>query len=119
LLAFAVRGSAGAEALRQIRGLTVVEELPGTTGTWPVLTVVVDARETRDRVLSRLWAKGLGVTRLFLHDLTGYPYLERVVPRAAVPNARAIAERSFTITNSPLLSDEAFDRVRQSVAREL
>jgi dTDP-4-amino-4,6-dideoxygalactose transaminase len=115
----AERGRARAEALRQIRGLAIVEELPGTTGTWPFLTVVVDARETRDRVLSGLWAKGVGVTRLFLHDLTGYSYLEQVVPRAAVPNARAIAERSFTITNSPFFSDEAFEWVRQSVAREL
>jgi len=110
------RGRERATELRRIPGIRVLEELPETVGTWPFLLVLADSSAVRDRVLDRLWSRGLGVTRLFIHDLTGYRFLERIVPRRPMPNARAFAERSFTVSNSELLSDDDFQRVCDTIA---
>ncbi len=115
----ASRGRARAAVLRDIPGVKVLDERRDTTGTWPFLTVLTTSREVRDRVLADLWGAGLGVGRLFLHDLTGYRYLEPIVPRAEVPHARALAAHSFTISNSAHLSEERFRRVRDVIARSV
>jgi perosamine synthetase len=113
------RGRARALELRKIPRITVVDELPDTTGTWPFLTVLTDHSETRDRIMEQLWSEGLGVNRLFVHDLTGYKYLESIIPNAAVRNARSFAERSFSVSNSEYLSEESFRRIRDVIAREV
>jgi len=115
----ASRGRLRAAKLREIPGIRVLDELPETTGTWPFLTVLADSSEVRDRVLARLWGNGLGVSRLFIHDLTRYQYLDKVVPRTAVPNARAVAEQSFTVSNSDYLSEEEFHRIREIIAHSV
>lgn len=117
IAANAHRGRARAADLRQVARIRVVDELATTAGTWPFLMVLAESRETRDRILARLWNEGLGVNRLFLHDLTGYAYLEEIVPRKAMPNARSFAERSFTVSNSEYLSEEDFRRIRYTIAR--
>ncbi len=113
------RGRSRAARLREIPGINVLGELPATTGTWPFLTVLADSVHMRDHILARLWGAGLGVSRLFIHDLTGYRYLDAIVPRTAVPNARALAERSFTVSNSDYLSDEEFHRIHEIIARSV
>ena len=115
----ASRGRLRAATLREIPGIRVLDELPDTTGTWPFLTVLADSSEVRDRVLGRLWGNGLGVSRLFIHDVTRYQYLDAVVPRTAVPNARAVAEQSFTVSNSDYLSEEEFHRIREIIAHSV
>ena len=117
IAANAARGRARAAVLRKIPGIDVVDERPDTTGTWPFLMVLVRSAEIRDRILHALWSAGLGVTRLFIHDLTGYPDLETIVPRSSVPNARSFAERSFTISNSAYLSAHDFDRIYDVISR--
>ena len=113
------RGRARADQLRQIPGVSILDELPGTEGTWPFLTLLVDSCEARDRVLARLWSEGIGVGRLFIHDLTGYGYLDGIVPRTTVPNARSLAERSFIVSNSEYLSEADFHRVHETIARSV
>jgi len=113
------RGRSRADELRRIRGISVLDELPGTAGTWPFLTVLVHSCEARDRVLARLWSEGIGVGRLFIHDLTGYRYLDEIVPRTPMPNARSFAARSFTVSNSEFLSDTEFHRIHAAVAESV
>jgi perosamine synthetase len=113
------RGRARASELRQIPRITVVDELPDTTGTWPFLTVLTDRSETRDRIMERLWSKGFGVSRLFIHDLTGYKYLEGIIPAAEVRNARSFAERSFSVSNSEYLSEKTCRQIRDVIAGEV
>jgi len=119
IAANACRGRARASELREIPQISVVDEPPDTTGTWPFLTVLTDRPETRDRIMERLWSNGFGVTRLFIHDLTRYKYLERIVPAAEVRNARSFAERSFSVSNSEYLSDKTFRVIRDAIAREV
>jgi dTDP-4-amino-4,6-dideoxygalactose transaminase len=111
------RGRARARELQQIPGITVVDELPDTTGTWPVLTILTELSMTRDRIMEQLWREGLGINRTFVHELTGYKYLETIIPRADVRNARSLADRSFSVSNSEFLSDEDFRRISIVIAR--
>jgi perosamine synthetase len=118
IAANAERGRARASDLQRIPGITIVDELPHTRGTWPFLMVLTDRSEARDRILERLWSEGLGVNRLFIHDLTSYKYLDGIVPAAEVRHARSLAERSFSVSNSEYLSEEQFGRIHNVIARE-
>ncbi|MFC5741875.1 DegT/DnrJ/EryC1/StrS family aminotransferase [Dyella tabacisoli] len=97
--------------LRQIPGLTVFEDALGQQGTWPFLLMTLASEATRDHALQMLWTAGLGVSRLFIHALPDYAYLRDVVPPTDLPNARDFAARSLTITNSPWLRDDEFERI--------
>jgi dTDP-4-amino-4,6-dideoxygalactose transaminase len=113
------RGRARAARLGRIPGIRVVSELPETVGAWPFLMVLADSVEVRDRVLAHLWSAGLGVTRLFISDLTGYGHLGGVVPRTTMPRARSFADRCFTVSNSECLSDAEFERVLDVIRRSV
>jgi perosamine synthetase len=100
--------------LETIRGLTVIDG----PGTWPFFMVVMSSEGARDAALSRLWTAGLGVSRLFIHALPDYPYLAPILETHEVPNARDLAARMLTISNSPWLRDADFERIC-SVLREV
>ena len=105
------RGHTRARRVSQLEGLDVVGGAPDGEGTWPFLMVLFRSAAACERALGALWRSGLGVTRLFVFDLTGYDFLEPVVPRERVPNARSFAARCLTVSNSPWLSDDDFERV--------
>jgi perosamine synthetase len=111
------RGRRRAKQLENVQGLRVINELPQSHGTWPFLTVLLETKEVRDRAFSRLGSSGLGVTRLFIRDLTGYPDLHEIVPTAPVPNASSLAERCLTITNSPWLSETEFSFICETLGQ--
>jgi len=100
-----------AELLRALPGLKVMGEAEGSEGTWPFLCLLAGSREERDKIMDRLWSRGLGVTRLFIHDLSGYSYLEELVPGGPFPNASSLADRMFTVSNSHWLDDRSFDKI--------
>ncbi len=105
------RGKQRAAMLSTIPGVQALQEKDDICGTWPFLTVFLKSQMVRDQVLSRLWTKGLGVTRLFINDLAGYDYLREVVPAANLPNARSVAARMLTISNSEWLDCGQFDQI--------
>ena len=97
--------------LARIFGVKVLHDGDNAQGTWPFLLLTVDDQAVRDAALARLWSTNLGVSRLFIHALPDYPYLASIVPRSDVPNARAFAARTLTISNSSWLDDERFERI--------
>lgn len=103
--------------LRAIAGVEVFDDAPGTQGTWPCLLLQLPDQRCRDEALARLWTEGLGVSRLFIHALPDYAYLADRVPRAPAPNARAFAQRTLTISNSPWLGEAAFGRIASIIER--
>jgi len=107
----AERGRRRAKRLESVPALRVINDSPPDGGTWPFLTVLFETNEACDLALSRLWTSGLGVTRLFIHDLTGYPDLRGIVSAGPMPNASSLAERCLTITNSAWLSENEFSRI--------
>ncbi|MGH7782801.1 MAG: DegT/DnrJ/EryC1/StrS family aminotransferase, partial [Candidatus Binatia bacterium] len=111
------RGRRRAAEVSNIPGMKVIGELTESSGTWPFLMVLFDTEEQCDRALSQLWRAGLGVTRLFVHDLRGYPFLQRIVPDTPTPNARSLARRCLTISNSPWVSDRDFLYIRDALEK--
>ncbi|WP_266158667.1 DegT/DnrJ/EryC1/StrS family aminotransferase [Dyella silvatica] len=105
------------QRLRQIPGLTVFADAPGQQGVWPFLLVTMPSEAIRDSALHTLWTAGLGVSRLFIHALPDYAYLRDVVPPTELPNARSFAARSLTITNSPWLRDDEFEKICRRLER--
>lgn len=102
--------------VRQIEkqtNLFVMQELAGAQGNWPFLFLLCDSQKTRNKIMSDLWTAGLGVSRLFIHELAGYDYLEPLIEDCAhsTPNAKSLAQRSFTITNTEWLDDDSFNRI--------
>ncbi len=99
------------QRLADIPMLTVLDDPPDAQGSWPFLLLRLPHEAARDTVLRQLWGAGLGVNRLFIHALPDYDYLHAIVGTHDVPNARAFAATTLTISNSPWLDDEAFERI--------
>jgi dTDP-4-amino-4,6-dideoxygalactose transaminase len=97
--------------LQSIAGLTVIGDAEGTKGTWPFLMIVMPTVEARDLALKTLWTAAIGVTRLFIHALPDYPYLQAQLGDNDAPNARDFAARMLTISNSPWLLERDFHRI--------
>jgi perosamine synthetase len=97
--------------LRRIDGVEVIDDPADTRGTWPFLLLLLPDPKRRDAALTGLWQSGHGVSRLFIHALPDYAYLEGVVPTQDVPHARDFAARSLTISNSPWLDDDDFEAI--------
>jgi dTDP-4-amino-4,6-dideoxygalactose transaminase len=111
LEALANQAAIRSRLLRSILGITVIDDADGACGTWPFFMVVMPTTEARDLALEQLWTAGLGVTRLFIHALPDYPYLQTQLAGEAIPNARYFAARMLTVSNSPWLSDAGFQRI--------
>jgi dTDP-4-amino-4,6-dideoxygalactose transaminase len=97
--------------LRELPGVTVFDEAPGTTGSWPFLMLLLPDARRAQAALDALWTAGLGVSRLFVHALPDYAYLADRVPRTPTPHATDFAARAITISNSPWLDDASFERI--------
>ena len=80
-------------------------------GVWPFFMVLMPSEAARDAALARLWTGGVGVSRLFIHALPDYAYLAPLLDSRDVPNARDLAARMLTISNSPWLRDADFERI--------
>jgi dTDP-4-amino-4,6-dideoxygalactose transaminase len=107
-------------ALQALPGVTVFTDSPGDSGTWPFLWLRLPDTATRDAVLEASAPQRLGVTRLYVHALPDYAYLQRIVDAAEdVPRAREIAACSLTVTNSLWSDDAAFARVLAILQRVL
>lgn len=97
--------------LSRIDGVEVLDDPPGAAGTWPFLLLRLRDERMRDAALRDLWGAGLGVSRLFIHALPDYGYLQPVVGEHDVPNARAFAATTLTVSNSPWLDDATFEAI--------
>lgn len=105
------RAAARRTALAALPGVRAFADPPGAEGTWPVLLLLMPDEAARDRALAALWTSGLGVSRLFARALPDYGYLTSIVPRADVPNARALAARTLTVGASAFMSEAEFGEV--------
>ena len=104
------------EQLQAIKGVCVMQDTAGTKaqGTWPMLLLQMASMSQRDEVLRLLAKEGLGVSRLFVHELQSYSYLRPVLVEQAgtqFANAHHFAATTFSISNSLWLDDARFDKI--------
>lgn len=93
-------------------GIQVLTDGEGQQGVWPFLMVIMPTQAARDAAMAQLWTAGLGVTRLFIRPLSGYPDVVPLLAGAGdAPEAAAFAARTLSVTNSHWLDDEAFATV--------
>lgn len=111
----AKRGRQRAQILTDSTGVSVLQEPSDCQGTWPFLMVIMPSGASARALLDKLWMSGLGVTRLFAHELSKYEYLRTIVPAVDTPNASSLSERLVTISNSPWLSDADFATIVREV----
>lgn len=105
--------------LAAIPGVRVIDDAGRGEGTWPFLMLLLPDVRARNAALARLWGAGLGVSRLFVHALPDYAYLAGTVAPAPVPNARDLAARMLTVSNSPWLDEEGFSRICRELTAAL
>lgn len=105
-------------AALSLGNVRILDDAPGQAGTWPFLMVLMPGKKERDEALARLWRGGLGVSKLFVHALADYPFLAPFLSREAnpgCPQARNLADRMLTVTNTPWLDDATF----QGIVKEI
>lgn len=109
-----------AARLCTLDGVQVLSDGAGQQGVWPFLLVMMPTQAARDAVMAQLWTAGVGVTRLFIRPLSGYPDVAPLLLNAGdTPNAVAFASRTLSITNSHWLDDETFDEIVRVISASL
>jgi dTDP-4-amino-4,6-dideoxygalactose transaminase len=104
--------------LAAIAGVEIIGDPANARGTWPFLLLRLRNEARRDAALARLWGARLGVSRLFIHALPDYAYLHDIVGEWEVPNARAFAATTLTVSNSPWLGEAGFDAICALLGQE-
>lgn len=94
--------------LERLPGVTVLCDGPAQKGVWPFILLLMPDNASRDRAMQRLWSAGLGVTRLFVYALSGYPAVLPYCHPTSTPNAADFAARSLSISNSHWVEEEDF-----------
>ncbi len=105
--------------LQAIEGVQVLRDTVAGRGVWPVLMLRLPSEAKRDAVLRQLWGERLGVTRMFIHAIPDYPALQQLICSAHVPNARALAATTLTVSNSLWLDEAGFSKVLQVITKQL
>lgn len=116
-----VRARRHVPALNALKDVRVIADRPGTKGIWPFFMVVLPGREQRDRALGKLWRTGLGVTKLFVRSLPEYAFLTSSLGggRGECPNAKDLADRMLTISNTHWLCDDDFAHIADTLRESL
>ena len=96
--------------MRGLEGVQIISDRPDTRGVWPFFMVLMPSLEQRDAALGKLWRAGLGVTKLFTRTLPDYSFLSCDFEgrRVDYPNAKDMADRMLTISNTKWLEDSDF-----------
>jgi dTDP-4-amino-4,6-dideoxygalactose transaminase len=81
-----------------------IQELEQTKASYPYLTIIFDSSEKRNSALDIFKNSGLGVSQVYLQAITDYPYLQGILPGVDCPQARAMAERTITLSTSTFLN---------------
>ncbi len=106
--------------LESLPAIEVVDGMPGTLGTWPMLMLLLPSERARDKALSALWQRGLGVSRMFIHALPDYAYLRGVVadaePRSSTTSPGFSSARA--VGNSPWLTHADTGEIVKVLARQ-
>jgi len=103
-------------ALEAVPFLKVIKPEKFEEGTWPYFFCLTDTADRASQILSKLWSRGLGVTKPFAFALSDYKYLDVESGEFEVSAARKLAGRVLSVTNSANLDQRAFEFILKSMA---
>ncbi|MGL1311207.1 hypothetical protein ACSTKO_24600, partial [Vibrio parahaemolyticus] len=66
-------------------------------------------------MLNEIWAQGLGISKLFHKCVSENEHLVNFVPSTKTPAASSFARRTLTISNSPMMNNQDFQNVFDTV----
>jgi perosamine synthetase len=92
--------------LREIKGLSLVGELPGSAATYPFVTVIFDSPEQRGKAVRAFAKTHLGASFVYALAVADYGYLTGIVPDRNCSNARSLSARTLTLSTSTFLTDD-------------
>lgn len=99
------------ENLKDIPGIKLITESPGTKATYPYLTLLFNDPIKCKKAKEIFRNSGLGVFQVYAQAITDYDYLKDIVGNHDSPNARYLAERQISLTTSTFLKEENLDSV--------
>ncbi|MDD5669992.1 MAG: DegT/DnrJ/EryC1/StrS aminotransferase family protein [Candidatus Omnitrophica bacterium] len=99
------------DQLRDVPGVRILPEPSLCRGTYPYLTVFFDDPGRRDIVLHDLERKGLGVSLVYVHAITAYPYLRSIVGDKKFSVGSKYSRSALTISTSVFVRKEDMDSV--------
>jgi dTDP-4-amino-4,6-dideoxygalactose transaminase len=102
------------ERLAELGTVSVISDRAGVDGIWPFFMLLMPGTAQRDKALHALWRAGLGVSKLFARALPDYAFLHPVFSgntSSGCPNARDLADRMLTVSNTHWLDDATFDAI--------
>ena len=105
--------------LRKIPNVKVMQDIEDGEGVWPFFILLMPSAAIRDAVLNKLWDKGLGVGRLFIHALKDYEYLAPYFLDAHIPNAQAFASQTLIVTNCVWLRERDFAKICDVISEQV
>jgi dTDP-4-amino-4,6-dideoxygalactose transaminase len=115
-----IRAAGRLALLRGLDGVVALTDKSGFSGIWPFFMLILPDKEARDRVLRQLWPAGVGVSKLFARALPDYDFLASFARNPLdCPQARALADRMLTVTNTHWLDDETFSLILDQIRRSL
>ena len=103
------------ERLATISGITVITEGYGCEGTYPYLTLVFESATDCEEVLNELWTQGMGLSRIFYKSASEDEHLVNFVQSTKAPEAASFARRCLTLSNSPMMSNQDFQSICDTI----
>ena len=96
-------------------GLKLLSQPDKSSPTYTFGFVHFDTENACQSALSSLWRAGLGVSKLFVHALGEYDYLEKYLQPTETPNASAFAKQTLTVSLSPFLEERELSHIADTL----
>jgi dTDP-4-amino-4,6-dideoxygalactose transaminase len=103
------------EALKDVKGVSIVKEPGDSRATYPFLTLIFEDIVKKVKVLKTLQGFGLGVSELYTLPISDYEYLKDFVPQRQYAGASYLANRQITLSTSTFLQDKDLDLVAKAI----
>jgi dTDP-4-amino-4,6-dideoxygalactose transaminase len=103
--------------LSGISGLKIIQENPGTKAVYPILVLLFDDRNKRNRVFKALDARGMGASIVYVNAICDYDYLKNNLSFASCENARNLSERQLTVSTSTYLKAKDLELIVKTIKR--
>ncbi|TAM40686.1 DegT/DnrJ/EryC1/StrS aminotransferase family protein [bacterium] len=105
------------EHLKGLAGVRAVIEPAQAKASYPYLTLIFEDKRKRGSCLAAFRDSGLGVSQIYLQAISDYVYLKDIIPQAQLAHARALAEKTVTLSTSSFLKEPDLRNITDKLKR--